>query len=267
MTLVPVRLMRLPEAAEMAPVVLSLADRLSSVVGHAPDHVNESIARWLQGSPVTTGDTGPFHPDELAHELSAWMAPLASEANGDGRTPAECQVLRNRRVPNVDDVLAGDGRQFNDFLLLLHACVEPGRTGFRKATVASVPDKEGVGVLYAAPEHIQARLKAIHGHWARHVSTHPGFAATVAMTALMNLHPFMDGNGRVARILFHWTLNRYRLEPVCLPLHELSALSRCGYLVRLRQAQYHGEWEPLLAYLVMVAERWVGADTLHRNRL
>jgi hypothetical protein len=65
----------------------------------------------------------------------------------------------------------------------------------------------------------------------RHVDGRPGFAAVVAITVLMNLHPFMEGNGRVGRLPLHWTLNRNRPQSVAPGYGEvnLSGL-RCDSL-------------------------------------
>lgn len=51
------------------------------------------------------------------------------------------------------------------------------------------------------------------------------------------------------------SIERARVDPLYLPLHELLAMSQRGSLIRLRQAQYHREWEPLLSYLVMIVAR------------
>lgn len=253
--LVPARLMGLPEEGALSSETHMLADRLGALFTDACSSVMAPVLTWLGTGPVGRQDTGAFQVDELSHELSAWMASHVSETTGDGRTLLELGVLWDARLPTVDTVLSEGAEGFTRLVLLMHQMLVPGSTGYRIGAAGSTPDRKGVGIVYAPAEDIPGQLALLSEHWARHVDRRPGFAAAVAMTALMNLHPFMDGNGRVGRLLLQWTLNRHRPQPVYLPLHELSALSECGYLIRLRQAQYHGEWEPLFGYLVMVAER------------
>jgi len=252
------RMMALPDEAALSPATRRLAGRLAGLVSDARPAVMTPVEAWLVSGPVARHDTGAFQVDELAHELSPWMAPHVSEAGVDGRSLVELDVLIGGRLPTVDGVLAEGAKGFARLVVQMHELLVADGLGFRTTAVGSVPDRKGERVVYPPPDAISGQLEAVWKHWACHVDQSPGFAAVVAMTALMNLHPFADGNGRVGRVLFHWTLNRHRAEPVYLPLYELSAMSECGYLIRLRQAQYHDEWEPLLCYLVMVAARLLG---------
>ncbi|WP_202594169.1 Fic family protein [Frateuria defendens] len=120
------------------------------------------------------------------------------------------------------------------------------------------PMEGGACVRYPSHDLIEQQVTRIGTFWVRHYQRARAAAGVVAMTALMNLHPFADGNGRVGRMLFHWTLRSPALAAAYLPLHELGQLSRGGYLIRLRQAQYHGTWEPLFTYLTCCARSLFG---------
>jgi hypothetical protein len=217
----------------------------------------ESIESWLKSNPVLRNDPGIFDVKELRHELSDWMAPFTSGESQDGRSLFELKALRSSGLGTVAEVISGGPGRFSRALREMHCVLLAGGGEFRRGPIASMPDKKGIGILYPPVESIHPQLDRLARYWASHVAHNRSLAAIVAMTGLMNLHPFVDGNGRVARLLFHWTLNIGRETPIYLPLYELSALSRCGYLVRLRQAQYHGEWEPLVGFIVMVADRFL----------
>jgi len=78
------------------------------------------------------------------------------------------------------------------------------------------------------------------------------------------IHPFMDGNGRVGRLLI--TLFLIEREVLPAPLLYLSAFfeaNRQAYYARLQGVHDRGEWEPWLAYFLRgVATQ--SADALSR---
>jgi len=70
------------------------------------------------------------------------------------------------------------------------------------------------------------------------------------MTALCNVHPFGDGNGRVSRLVFNALLRGPDDEGPYIPLHELGRVSRAGFLIAMRLAQYRNEWGMLASFLL-----------------
>lgn len=186
------------------------------------------------------------------------MDPLLNQASGAHRTRREWRFIRTAQLASPEVVAQRGPDAFSSFLLDIHRGLLGHTGGFRTRSIYSTPDARGASVHYPAPSLVETRLVEIFDHWASHRRSHPGFAAVVAMTALMNLHPFADGNGRVARVLFHWTLGLPGGDRPYLPIHELSLMSGCGYLLRLRQAQYLADWTLLFEYLLMCATRLFG---------
>ena len=77
----------------------------------------------------------------------------------------------------------------------------------------------------------------------------------------MNVHPFGDGNGRVARVVFNWMMLERARRFAYLPLSELAALSDGGFLLRLREAQYFGRWNGLVQFIHLAASRLFGSES------
>jgi Fic family protein len=78
--------------------------------------------------------------------------------------------------------------------------------------------------------------------------------AIVAMTGILNTHPFPDGNGRCARALFNAVLGQE--SGACfssyVPLKAAMQASDAGFEIRLRDAETNGNWAPLIVYFTTV---------------
>jgi Fic/DOC family len=78
---------------------------------------------------------------------------------------------------------------------------------------------------------------------------HELFTATRLLVLFLNCHPFLDGNGRSARILFNLALNKGTPETaIYIPLNEFIYRSDGGFQIRLLLAIRKGEWEPIFTY-------------------
>ncbi len=77
------------------------------------------------------------------------------------------------------------------------------------------------------------------------------FDAALVLCLFVNCHPFTDGNGRVARILFNHTLRRGGMpDDVYVPFYEIAARSRGGYVIALRHAEVRGDWHPIMSWVM-----------------
>jgi hypothetical protein len=247
------KLMELPSSGGEVDSYRTVGESIRRSFSHASPEAMQKVMAWLHGQPIRLQYLGCFEQSELEHDLSDYMSPHATEVFEDGRTVFEYDTLLG--LPDVQSMTRLSFADFCKFLLDLQAMMVGGEGGFRSGDIATAADRTGASVRYPEPRAIGAGLRSIHEFWNSHVHSEPALAGVMAMAALLNLHPFMDGNGRVARVIFNWTLNGGRQDRVYLPLHEIAALSRCGYLIRLRQAQYHANWAPLLNFISMCGRR------------
>lgn len=74
--------------------------------------------------------------------------------------------------------------------------------------------------------------------WIRSPSKHPVLRAAWACRRLMSIHPFADGNGRVARLVLDWMLARARFPS---PLFTTRAEAHCAVFARSEQPSLD-EW-------------------------
>lgn len=79
----------------------------------------------------------------------------------------------------------------------------------------------------------------------------PLVRAGVAHVQFESIHPFLDGNGRIGRLLIallleHWGVLDYPLLYISLPFKQ----DQLGYYERLTAVRNHGDWEGWAAYFL-----------------
>lgn len=121
---------------------------------------------------------------------------------------------------------------------------------WRGGFVHCLPDRSGCSVRFPAPDEIVPRLWQIFECLSFNYTRHPVFAATVALSAISSLHPLSDGNGRLSRVMFNIIIaKRFGLD-LYIPLYELSEISRGGYIISVREAQYNNSWTSLSQFIL-----------------
>lgn len=123
------------------------------------------------------------------------------------------------------------------------ACALTGTIVTIRATRVGVrPDKRGCTVEFVQPSDIPAALMALWKYMADLPSSRQDLlGASVATVGLMNCHPFLDGNGRLARVLFNALMGRTSQNYI--PLYDFYNCSPGAHVLRIRQAELFGEWD------------------------
>lgn len=100
---------------------------------------------------------------------------------------------------------------------------------------------------YSSPDVTPAEMKDLIDLYKTHsvsTDTHPAWLAAVVHYQLTKIHPFDDGNGRVARLIMNYILMRNQLPPVI-----VKSSDKKGYLMALNQADT-GDLETFVTYIL-----------------
>jgi hypothetical protein len=89
---------------------------------------------------------------------------------------------------------------------------------------------------------------------------HPLARAIMTMFVVTEVHPFLDGNGRTARLAMNCALSAARLSRIIIP-----TVYREDYLLPLKALSHHREAQPLVAALSRI-QRWSAAFEYARPR-
>ena len=131
----------------------------------------------------------------------------------------------------------------------------PLRKGAFKVNENNPAREDGAKILYCPPEHVQSEMDnliAIYNQ-AESDAVSPLICAAWFHHAFTMIHPFQDGNGRVARLLASLMLIRHRLFPFTVPRAE----AREKYIDALEKAD-QGEPQALVKYFAEVQKRYIG---------
>jgi len=133
-------------------------------------------------------------------------------------------------------------------------------TGTRIRTMPSIilPDQKGVGWQCVPANEVVLRLHELHRYIAAHQRQSPLQTAIVALVMISCIHPFMDGNGRVSRVIFHAVLRKHGVsEKFYVPLKSFYAQSDFGFEIRLRQTFLTSDWNQITRYFCDVLGAFV----------
>lgn len=128
---------------------------------------------------------------------------------------------------------------------------------FRDREVCASPDRFGRYVIYPIPQQIFGQLNEISQALQFSPVRPRTFDVMISLVSITNCHPFADGNGRISRIIGNWLFDR---NPdggsFYVPFREIAIYSRGGYIIRIRQAEIHGDWTPLSEFLLASVKMW-----------
>lgn len=218
------------------------------------------VQAWIASDPANTRNFGPLSPGFLMHELSSFVEDAALHEAYLDRTRDEICVWQGQLEPPTQLLLNGSFQAFLDFSLKLASLVA-GISDFRTIQVGTTADKFGNKVVFPHQNTIFIRLESLFLSCRQNYLVDPAFAAVALLCGIQNIHPFTDGNGRVSRILYNWVLKGGSESSCYVPIYEAAALSSSGFLIRMRQAQYQGNYEPILRFLLYVTESFVVSKT------
>lgn len=114
--------------------------------------------------------------------------------------------------------------------------------------------EDGTKVMYCPPDHVQAEMDNLVSIYndAESKNIHPLICATWFHHAFTTIHPFQDGNGRVARLLASLILIKHGLFPFTVLREE----AKVKYIDALEKADT-GEPLPLVDYFAEVQKRHI----------
>ncbi|MGE0200474.1 MAG: Fic family protein [Candidatus Melainabacteria bacterium] len=132
-------------------------------------------------------------------------------------------------------------------LLRLHALVTEGTEASQPGRYRTKPVIiTGSTYLPPQPQDVPKRMQAFLNEqlpqW--RADEHPVHTAALAHLALVNIHPFMDGNGRTARLLMNLLLLQAGY-----PITLIPPILRQEYIACLDIAHTQGKREPFLNFI------------------
>ena len=151
-------------------------------------------------------------------------------------------------------------RTADDFLQWLrsvHALVMQKRTEKKPGEWKDKPNQAG-STFFVMPELVPGTLR--EGFARIEALTHPLARAIMTMFVVTEVHPFLDGNGRTARLAMNCVLSAEKLSRIIIP-----TVYREDYLLPLKALSHHREAQPLAAAMSRI-QRWSAAFDYARTR-
>jgi hypothetical protein len=151
-------------------------------------------------------------------------------------------------------------RTADDFLVWLrsvHALVMQKRADKKPGEWKDKPNQAG-STFFVMPELVPGTLR--EGFSRVEALAHPLARAIMTMFVITEVHPFLDGNGRTARLAMNCVLSAERFSRIIIP-----TVYREDYLLPLKALSHHREAQPLLAAMSRI-QRWSAAFDYARPR-
>lgn len=138
-------------------------------------------------------------------------------------------------------------------ILLLHKLILKGIDDINAGYIRTVPVRiSGSMVVLPNPLKVPSLLEEFID-WMKIQEEHPVRLAALAHYKLVTIHPFVDGNGRTARLLMNLILIKYGYPPAI-----ISPKERLKYIKSLEKAQLGGSIEDYLSVIYQSVNHSIG---------
>ncbi|MEH1014267.1 Fic family protein [Micromonospora sp. CPCC 206060] len=229
-----------------------------------PDEVEQARKRSLRRHAIETGIIERLYDLDwgVTEALVAEGLTLDVAANEGGLTEDTLAVIRDQY--SALDYLAEAARTGHElsvhFIRELHVLItrhQPtydaqdqfGRVvkvalphGEWKRQPNSVTREDGVRINFVPPEQVQSEMELLLDRYASAASAHPVVRAAWLHHSFISIHPFADGNGRVARALTLLVLLQAHYAPLVVDRRQ-----RADYIAALDSAN-EGNLRPLVRF-------------------
>lgn len=203
-----------------------------------------AAASFFPDALPSSGDRGFW--GHLEHDLSFAFDPPGSDDDA-----GQVQAVRRERLVAIESL--GDFREVmsqtetDTYIRFLQRCCERFSLpqDIRSGDVRTSLDRGGY-VVFPPADALRLRMAELFDFLCAQPDDSPLFRAIVAMVLMTNAHPFVDGNGRLSRLMFQLTLWNYGVSTdFYFPWTVFFRRSKGGILLRVRQAEIHGNWNEL----------------------
>lgn len=140
----------------------------------------------------------------------------------------------------------------------------PGNIRSRQNFIGSTPYVQDARYVPPPPDEVEALLEDLTDYVNKGDNMHPLFRIGLAHYQFETIHPFLDGNGRLGRLLISLSLQRHGLLPEpYLYLSSYFNARRREYMDLLLDVSQRGEWEAWLRFFLRGVQSQ--ADEAHQR--
>ncbi len=199
----------------------------------------------IEGNTLTFGETKAF----LLHGITAAGRPFRDyvEMRGHHQAIDALLAIIRQQEPLTESTI----RELHKIILVepydMPAQTASGQRVTRRITPGNyktmpnhVQTSTGEMHYYASPEETPARMAELLA-WYRQADFHPLIVAATFHYRFVEIHPFDDGNGRLARLLMNLILMQDRFPPLV-----IRTDTKESYLLALEQADTDDDLKPFI---------------------
>ncbi|GAA2703573.1 Fic family protein [Micromonospora olivasterospora] len=229
-----------------------------------PEEVEEARKRSLRRHAIETGVIERLYDVDwdVTEALVAEGLTLEAAAGKGGITEDTLAVIRDQysALDYLAKAARGDTSLTLQFIRELHVLITrnqptydamdqfgrivkvPLPHGEWKKQANSVTRDDGTRISFVPPEHVQSEMELLVARYEEAASAHPLVRAAWLHHRFICIHPFADGNGRVARALTLLVLLQARYAPLVVDRRQ-----RADYIAALDRAN-DGDLRPLVRF-------------------
>jgi hypothetical protein len=234
----------------------------------SPKKLSFSLTEWIGATPLNLRaalafslpkPTAPFHgtletyaANGLSHYLHTFIRSMDSgKAFDPGRTAAEV-IAVEKYIGRIQSSQSDNNYDnFLDLLISLNSYLTGSTAHFRRQQVHLTSGTGTYIVLKWSQDDLHDTARELLS-----VLTSKSVCAFVkAVTcyvAILNAHPFADGNGRTARVMFNALFDK--LEVIgYIPIYEISLATKGSYELCLRDLELRSDHRPICRFLLQSA--------------
>jgi Fic family protein len=188
--------------------------------------------------------------------IQATVEELLGAARGGGATSTSAiAVLRYEDALDLGRSRVRSGALDVELVLDLHACIVGAPQGLRqRQNFVGEPGTTDIAEAIFVPPPPSAVRNSIENllTWqASAVEVDPLVVCAVAHAQLLTIHPFEDGNGRLARVISQLDLVRKRVvDGPFIPLSASLGRKRAEYYAALTDLRATGNWEEWIGFFI-----------------